>query len=219
MIKADEDFEKAYWDSNYAEPETMDGIGNVKDHVNYMKAVFEMDSIDISSVIDFGFGLGYLFQKVLKAYIPYRACGIEPSKYAFDKATKRKLKPVDSTKLYLYQESMKEWCERKDSPRLRYDLGLCTSVLQYIPDEDLDFILATVSMRVKYLYLTVPTDIELDRQIEELEFHDVYAIRRSREAYHNILGKHFTFVSSRVMESKSYFDDKTTFLTDLLFRY
>jgi len=211
-------FEKEYWDYNYSDPSTMDGIGNAKDHVNYLKALLELEMVDVSSIIDLGFGYGYLFQKMLKAFIPYKACGVEPSLLAFNKTRARKLKPVESTKLELLNESIQQWCNRTDSKKLSFDLGLCNSVFQYIPDKELKEIIPVLSKRIKYLYLTVPTDIELDRQIEELEFNDTYAIRRSRELYRKILSKHFTNISSKLWESKYHFNEESTLFTDLLYR-
>ena len=211
-------FTKEYWDKNYSQPKTMDCIGNAKEHTQYLKSFFTLELIDISSIVDLGFGYGYLFQKMMKAFLPYRACGIEPSKFAFDKARSRKLKPVESTKLTLYNESLQQWCLRKGGPKSRFDLGICTSVLQHIEDDDMDEILRTLSERVKYLYLTVPTDKELDHQIENLNFYDSYALRRSRSYYRNVLGKYFTNISSKVWESKFYFDEDSSLFTDLLYR-
>lgn len=211
-------FGKDYWDHNYSSPKTMDGIGNANDHVKYLKSFLDLELIDISSIIDLGFGYGYLFQKMMKAFIPYKACGIEPSKFAFDKARARKLKPVESTKLTLYNETIQDWCNRANSNANRFDLALCNSVLQYIEQEDLETILPIMASRVKYLYLSVPTDKELDRQIEDLDFNDTYALRRSREFYREIIGKHFTNISSKLWESKSYFNEETTLFTDLLYR-
>ena len=211
-------FQKDYWDHNYSSPSTMDGIGNAKDHVKYIKSFFDLEMVDVSSIIDLGFGYGYLFQKVMKSFLPYKACGVEPSKYAFDKARGRKLKPVESTKLELYNESIQDWCLRAESKQVRFDLAMCNSVFQYIEKKDLEFIVQVMSKRVKYLYLTVPTDIELDRQIAELDFNDTYALRRSREFYRKIIGKHFTNISSKLWESKYYFDDESTLFTDLLYR-
>lgn len=213
-----ETFEKEYWVKNYSQPQSMDGIGNAKDHADYLKTFMKLEMVDISSIVDLGFGYGYLFQKVMKAFLPYKACGIEPSKLAFNKARSRKLKPVESTNLKLYNESIQKWCERADNKNTRFDLALCNSVFQYITTEDLENILPIIARRVKYLYLTVPTDIELDRQIDELEFDDTYALRRSRKFYRNLVGKYFTNVSSKLWESKEYFNEKTTLFTDLLYR-
>ncbi len=211
-------FTKKYWDENYSEPSSMDCIGNAKEHARYLKALFELEMVDVSSVVDLGFGYGYLFQRVMKEFLPYRAMGIEPSEYAYKKALKRKLKPVDSTKLDLAQEDLLAWCQRKDSKRLNFDLGLCTSVLQYVKTDNLEPIIEKISLRVKFLYLTVPTDVELKRQVEELDFDDEYAIKRSREFYRNILSKHFTNISSKLWESKKFFNEESTQFTDLLYR-
>ena len=212
-------FTKEYWDENYSEPKTMDCIGNATEHAKYLKSVFALEHIDISSIIDFGFGLGHLFQKTMKTFLPYKACGIEPSSYAFEKATKRKLKPVESTKLKLYQESIEQWCGRSDSSKNQYDLGICTSVFQYLTNEQLDFIIPILSQRVKYLYLTVPTDKELDKQVSELDFYDRFALKRPRDFYYKKMKGHFTCVSNKVWESNFYFNEETTFFSDLVYRY
>jgi hypothetical protein len=108
-------FDKQYWDENYSVPESMDGICNAKDHIKYLQSFFALEHIDISSIIDFGFGHGVLFKKMMKAFIPYKACGIEPSEYIFNKTIKKKLKPVESTKLELLNEDLLTWCRRADS--------------------------------------------------------------------------------------------------------
>lgn len=211
-------FSKKYWDENYAQPKTMDCIGNAHNHVKYLKALFTLEVVEVSSMIDLGFGYGYLFQKMLSAFKPYKACGIESSEYAFNKAIQRNLAP-DNTKLTLYNETIQDWCSRKESKKLNYDLGICTSVFQYLSKEDLEFIVPVLSMRIKYLYLTVPTDIELKRQVEELNFYDRYAIRRKKEEYYQIIKKHFICISSKLWESKYYFDEENTHFTDLLYRF
>ena len=117
-------FDKKYWDENYSQPFTMDGIGNAKEHANYIKAFFELEQVDISSIADFGFGYGYLFQKTMKAFIPYKALGLEPSKHAFERTKKRKLRPVESTKLKLVNDTLENWCSLEDHSKLNFDLGL-----------------------------------------------------------------------------------------------
>lgn len=195
----------------------MDGIGNAKDHVRYLKTFFAVESVEITSMVDLGFGYGFLFKEMMKAFIPYRAVGIEPSEYAFKRAGRLKLKPVPSTRLELFNEDIVAWCKRK--PKMVYDLGICTSVFQYISDRDLKFILPILARRFKYIYLTVPTDIELGRQVSELDFKDPYAISRTGKWYRREISKHFTFISSRILESKHHFDEESTSFTDLLFRF
>ena len=212
-------FDKTYWDKNYSQPMTMDGIGNAKDHVKYLRAYLSIEHVDISTVIDLGFGYGHLFREMLKAFIPHRAVGIEPSPYAFNKVKPHKLRPVESTDLKLFQEDLLTWCRTDRKKNNDFDLGICTSVFQYLTDKELKEIIPILSKRIKYLYLTVPTNIELGRQVSELEFKDEYAIHRTREQYQKLLRPHFTFISSRILESKDHFDDESTAFTDLLYRY
>lgn len=211
-------FDKTYWDKNYSDPMSMDGIGNAKEHTKYLEAFLAIEHVDIESVVDLGFGYGHLFREMLKAFKPYRAIGIEPSPFAFKKVKPDKLRPVPSTKLELFEEDLLTWCrtKRKDN---KFDLGICTSVFQYLTDKELKEVIPVLAKRVKFLYLTVPTNIELGRQVSELEFKDEYAIHRSREKYQKLLKPHFTFISSRVLESKHFFDEESTHFTDLLYRF
>lgn len=212
-------FDKTYWDKNYSDPMSMDGIGNAKDHVRYLKAFLEVEHVDISSIVDLGFGYGHLFREMLKAFIPHRAIGIEPSPYAFKKVKLDKLRPVASTDLKLFEEDLLTWCRTDRKKNNQFDLGICTSVFQYLTDKELKEALPILSKRIKFLYLTVPTNVELGRQVSELEFKDDYAIHRSRKRYQKLIQPHFTFISSRVLESKFYYNEETTPFTDLLFRF
>lgn len=212
-------FDKSYWDENYSDPTSMDGIGNAKKHVLYMKYLFELDFIDINSIVDFGFGLGALFREVVKEFKPYKVLGIEPSHYAYNKVRDMKVSPIKSTKIKLEKTDLKSWCESNKGVKKRFDLGICTSVFQYLTDEEIEFVLPIMASKVKYLYFSVPTNKELDRQIDEIKFRDTYAIRRSRTKYQKMLKKYFTFVSSRLLESKIHFNQETTSFTDLLFRF
>ncbi|ATH08389.1 hypothetical protein BIY24_10645 [Halobacteriovorax marinus] len=216
--KGSDGFSKEYWEVNYSNPDEMDGIGNAANHARYIKATMDLDFVDISSVVDLGFGLGHLFEAVMKEFIPYRALGIEPSKFVYDQVKERGIAPVESTKLKLLNTDLLSWCKDEKFSK-HFDLGICTSVFQYLSDEEVREVLPVLSKRVKYLYFSVPTNKELDRQIEDLEFKDEYAIRRSRSWYQKEIKKHFTFVSSRILESKHHFQEENTFFTDLLFRF
>lgn len=214
-------FEQKYWRENYAEPESMDGIFNADRHAAYLRACFDLEFMHVGSIIDFGFGLGHLFEKVLETFLPARAYGLEPSRHAFRKVERRGISPVPSMKLELVNEDLETWATREGKRRRArpYDLGLCTSVLQYVADDVLERVLPVMAKRVKYLYLTVPTDVELRRQVEEEDFRDRYALHRSRARYQELLGPHFTVVSSRLVESRVFHDEDTTPMTDLLFRW
>lgn len=212
-------FNDDYWAVNYSEPEEMDNIINAAEHAAYMKAIFALESVDISTVIDLGFGLGILFEEVLKTFLPYRAQGIEPSKFAFDLVSKKDIRPVESTKLILENTDLVSWATKPQKKEKIFDLGICTSVLQYLSDEEIKTVMPILATRVRYLYLSVPTDLELKQQIEEVKFKDEYAIHRSREKYLKFIHPHFTFISSRLLESKVHSEENLSSFTDLLFRF
>lgn len=210
-------FDKTYWDKNYSDPMSMDGIGNAKEHARYLKAFFAVEGVNVESMIDFGFGYGHLFRAMMRTFVPERSVGIEPSGYIFKKAKIDKWKPVESTRLNLFPEDLITWA--KKNRREKFDLGICTSVFQYLTNDELAEVLPVMASKIKYLYLTVPTDEELKRQVSEMEFKDEYALHRSREEYLKIIQPHFTFISARVLESKLAFTEESTPFTDLLFRY
>ena len=212
-------FDKKYWSTNYANPKDMDCIGNAKAHCRYLKALLDLEHIQITTVIDLGFGLGYLFKQMLKTFLPYYAVGIEPSKHAFDLVSSSKIKMVESMEVKLLNIDLNQWAKTKVAKNSDpYDLAICTSVLQYLSDEDLKKIIPVIAKRCKYLYLTLPTDLELKYQKQELNFHDDYAFHRSQKKYLNLLRPHFTIISSRFLESKHHFDHDNTFFSDLLYR-
>ncbi len=124
-------FSKEYWDKNYAEPMEMDNIGNSKEHANYLRAIFDLEQVEINSVIDFGFGLGYLLEETVKEFLPYRAVGLEPSKHAFTEAKKRIEKPVEVSRLTLKNIDLVTWAKELKGSEKTFDLGICTSVFQY----------------------------------------------------------------------------------------
>lgn len=216
-------FTQDYWDKNYAEPEEMDNIVNAKEHVEYMRALLALESVDVSSIVDLGFGLGILFKESLRVFKPYRALGIEPSLIAFNKVAKKvedkKFTTIESTKLKVLNVDIKTWCLTKPKKPEIFDLGICTSVFQYLSDEDIEIVLPLLAQKLRYLYFSVPTDLELKRQVDELEFYDEYAMRRSKEKYLRMIKPHFTVVSNRLLESKFHFNEDSSPFTDLLFRF
>ncbi len=217
-IKMD-NLKKDYWDTNYSDAQNMDGIGNRKQHVQYVKSIFELEYVDINSIIDFGFGLGKLFESFVKEFKPYKAFGLEPSKYIFNKMDVKRLQVSPNMKISLKNTDLLSWARMQKKGSRYFDLGVCTSVFQYIDSESLLEIIPVLAQKVKYLYLTVPTDKELKRQVCDLDFFDRYALRRSKTFYYKILKNNFTFISSRLLESKTHFHEKNTNFTDLLYRF
>lgn len=211
-------FDKLYWQKNYSQPFTMDGIVNAHLHAKYLHALLNLESVHVESLVDLGFGLGYLFEKMIKIFSPERCLGIEPSPHAFQKVKARSFFQ-ENPSVRLSQESLQEWCQRESRPKASYDLGICTSVLQYLSNEELELVVPVLSKRIKFLYLTLPTDQELERQVDEYKFHDEYALRRKRSYYLKVLSPHFTFISCRLLESKVHFQDDDTHFTEHLFRF
>lgn len=212
-------FDESYWKANYSTPSEMDGVGNAWEHARYLKYCFELSDYKVSSVIDLGFGLGKLFKAVLKTLPVYRAHGIEPSAYAFNKTQKDWKRWPPAVKFKLEQKNLTEWALEQKTTSKWFDLGLCTSVFQYLTDDDMQKVLPVLAKSCRYLYFSVPTDIELERQRQELDFHDEYAISRTSNFYKKALSPFFTFISGRLLESKLHFNLKNTPFTDLLFRF
>jgi SAM-dependent methyltransferase len=216
-MKKAEGFTKEYWDENYSKLSEMDGIFNAKAHARYLKASFDLEYVEVNSIIDFGAGFGHLLKALIMTFKPYKALALEPSTFAFEKLKKKKLK-IGDMQMMTIQTSMLEWLTSNKSTAI-FDLGVCTSVLQYIDSADLQKIIPLLAKKVRYLYLTVPIDLELAKQKEEYEFADRFALHRSHEFYYNLLRKYFTFVGNRILESKEFCDYKTTPYTELLFRF
>lgn len=207
-------FSKEYWDKNYSEPEEMDGVFNAQDHAMYLKKFLDLEGVDINSLIDLGHGLGFILREFHKTFRPKSAWGIEPSEHAFLNSQKL-LRPYD---IKLENIDLLSWCKKKWRGNKAIDLGICTGVIHYLPEDEIMKILPVLSKRIRYLYFSVPTNKELDRQIGEMDFKDPYAIRRSKSKYLQMIKPYFSIVSSRVLESKHFYDDQNTRFTDLLFR-
>ena len=165
---SEEGFSEDYWVDNYSDPDSMDCIGNVKEHFSYLHSLFNLEMIDIRSMVDLGFGLGSMIKEGRKKFSLKRVCGVEPSSHAFEIMQTWK-KKYGIKNVTLKNMVMTEWLEKTKGS---YDLGLCNSVLQYLSTKELEKTIPLLSKRVKYLYLTVPTDLELDFQIRDHKFKD-----------------------------------------------
>ncbi len=212
-------FSKEYWEKNYSEPMEMDNIGNSKEHARYLQALFDLEQIEINSMIDFGFGLGYLLEATMNEFLPIRVMGIEPSSHAYSDAKKRIKKPAEVSKFTLKNIDLVTWAKEVKSSEKCFDLGICTSVFQYLKDDEIEFVLPIMAKHVKFLYFSCPTDLEFKRQKIEYDFFDEYSIHRSKEKYLKWIRKDFTIVSSRILESKYFFNDDNSEFRETIFRY
>ena len=121
-------FTQAYWEENYSELTSMDGIVNAKQHARYVRALMSLETVDVSSIIDFGFGMGYMFKEFLACFKPYRAFGIEPSESVFNEVKNKKLTDIESMNLKIKNIDLITWSEKIAPKQKSFDLGICTSV-------------------------------------------------------------------------------------------
>lgn len=214
-----EGFRSSYWEKYYGDPDIMDCIYNAREHANYLEALFSLEAIHIGSLIDFGYGLGHLLGAMIDAFMPHTVEGIEPSSHAYNRVDAASLQRVPSMEVSLHATDLLSWCLDSSREEVEFDLGICTSVLQYLSDEEIRTCVPILARRVKYLYFTIPIDIELEYQTHQMNFDDVYAIYRTKEAYHELLSPGFTVVSTRVLESKVFFNEDNTYFNELMFRF
>lgn len=209
-------FSKEYWDQNYSQPQEMDGIFNAKEHARYAKAIMDLDFGDVKNMADLGMGLGYLSLEFLRAFRPKKFIGVEPSKSAFESA-KKKIQPHKwNTQIRFQNLDLIAWLNRDSSSNI-FDLGICTSVFQYVLDSDIPIAFEGLAKKFRYLYFSVPTDVELSRQRQEFKFDDTYALRRPKEFYLKALAPYFAIVGQRLLESRVHYHERNTPFSDLLF--
>ena len=125
----------------------------------------------------------------------------------------------EATKFYVMEQTKSGALlpfEKKDQLP---DLPVRWGVFQYVETEEVEQVIPLMAQKAKYIYFSVPTDVELLLQKNEVKFFDRYAIWRERDYYYDLLKNDFAFVSTRVLESKQFFDNKKSLFTEDLFRF
>lgn len=209
-------FGQDYWDRLYHTPGHVDGCGNAAEHAAYLRALFYLEMAHVDSIADFGFGLGRMLVAMTHAFKPSRVLGIEPSTVAFAQ--------FDANELHVGQHQLRNtdllsWCQQSPDAFTFFDLGICSSVLQYLSDDELSDVIPVLAHRLKWLYLTVPTTDEYTKMDQQSGFHDPYAIARSVDHYRQLLAPHFEFVSSRLLESRRLGGLQASPFTEAVFRH
>ncbi len=207
-----------YWQEVYGTPGHVDGYGNAAHHAAYLKALFDLDMAPVCSVADLGFGLGRMLQSVCLAFHPERVLGIEPSVHAFDQLTAEELH-TQSDQVCLLNTDLLSWCRRENDAFTFFDLGICSSVWQYLSDAELVEVVPVLARRFRWLYLTVPTEQEYDLMAAQTGFVDRFAQMRSAAHYRQLVRPYFDLVSSRVLESRRYGAPGPSPFTEALFRF
>ena len=204
--------EKKYFDEIYAKDSLIDGDYNASSHARYLKSIFELVEADVSSLVDFGFGKANLLYQVLKVFRPGRVKAIDNSEYAFQNLIKKHW--VKQWKINCYHQGILDF---EPSPKA-FDLGLCNSVLQYVPDEDLELCIERMSYSCRYLYLHVPTTEDYEKLKDHSDFVDPYAHKRSDLIYRELVSRYFVQVSWGLLESKTHVDVENSAFFDSLYR-
>eukprot|EP01083_Nonionella_stella_P077297 210992_1 len=215
-------FAKDYWDTNYDDPESMDGVYNAREHAKYARALFELEEINVRSVVDLGFGTGELTRAFVREFKPTRFVGVDPSEHIFEKSTRKIRKTCErvNTKSAFKNTDIRSWCHT-DLPKYfssGIDLGICVSVFQYLSNAEIKKTLPILAKRIRYLYFCAPTKKENRSMRHDFDFSDSYAISRTRDEWYQLLRPHWAVVSSRILESRHFFNDRNTKFSNLLFR-
>jgi trans-aconitate methyltransferase len=204
--------EKKYFDEIYAKDSLIDGDYNASSHARYLKSIFELVEAEVSSLVDFGFGKGNLLYQVAKTFKPGSITAIDNSSYAYEALLKKHW--VKQWKLDCRHQGILDF----EPSQKAFDLGLCNSVLQYVPDEDLELCIERMSYSCRYLYLHVPSREDYEKLKYFSDFEDPYAISRGNEVYRELVSRYFVSVSWGLLESKTHVDVENSAFFDSLYR-
>lgn len=204
-------FNKTYFDLLYPRNETIDGDYNSKDHAHYLHTLFKLMGIHVSSIYDFGFGKGTLLRDISKKLESTHIKGCDISEYAFNNLRKKAW--AKDFKLEISQ------IYNLKVPKKPYHLGLCNSVLQYVPDARLKKSIDILANSCKYVYFHVPTKEDYKILKKDLNFADPYAIQRPNKTYEKLLKNKFTFVSWGLLESKKFSKHQNSPFMDSIYRF
>ncbi len=193
-------FESEYWKEIYGSGLDVDGSYNAKQHAAYLHSLFQLMEIPVYKIADFGFGKGILLREFVRTFAPVKVYAVDASEEAY----------IDLQK--------KDWVKKSDKfqiihstledikfPKLEkepVDLGICNSVLQYLPDSVLPIVIEKMAKYCNYLYFTVPTKSDYFEMRREMKFHDPYAFERTQKFYRKALSRDFEIVSYNLLQSK-----------------
>lgn len=193
-------FDGSYWSDIYGNGLDVDGSYNAKQHAEYLKALFLLMEIPVYKMADFGFGKAILLREMVKTFSPVKVYAVDTSKEAYEDL-KKKDWVKRSDKFHLYHESL----ETLKLPKLEkepVELGICNSVIQYLPDGMIPGVLEKMAKYCNYLYFTVPTNEDYVVMKEEMSFTDPYAFSRSKKKYRKWISRDFEIVGYNLLQSK-----------------
>jgi trans-aconitate methyltransferase len=193
-------FESEYWTEIYGSGLDVDGSYNAKQHAQYLHSLFQLMEISVYKIADFGFGKGILLREFVKTFAPVKVYAVDASEDAYHDLLKKDwIKKSD--KFHIYHSSLEDFSLSK-LEKEPVDLGICNSVIQYLPDSVLPGVLEKLAKYCSYLYFTVPTKADYDEMRKEMKFSDPYAFERSQKRYRKLISRDFEIVSYNLLQSK-----------------
>ncbi|EOQ94847.1 methyltransferase domain protein [Leptospira wolbachii serovar Codice str. CDC] len=198
--KNGKEFDGSYWSDIYGNGLDVDGSYNAKQHAEYLKTLFQLMEIPVYKMADFGFGKAILLREMVKTFSPVKVYAVDASKEAYEDL-KKKDWVKRSDKFHLYHESL----ETFKLPKLEkepVELGICNSVIQYLPDTMIPGVLEKMAKYCNYLYFTVPTNEDYAVMKEEMSFTDPYAFSRTKKKYRKWISRDFEIVGYNLLQSK-----------------
>ncbi len=186
----------------YAEEDgaEIDGIHNAKEHARYLKSILDYAGVEVNSIGDFGFGKAVLLHEIVKEFKPNRIFALDPSLEAVKNLENKRW--IKNRKHKILRNSLENFNDTKI--KRPFDLGICNSIFQYIPTKDVSNCYKKLSKLCKYLYFSVPTQLDYEYMKKELHFIDTYANSRKKEFYLKALQPYFSIVSHNLLESKTH---------------
>ncbi|TGN14597.1 class I SAM-dependent methyltransferase [Leptospira ilyithenensis] len=193
-------FDETYWSEIYGNGLDVDGSYNAKQHAQYLHTLFQLMEIPVYKIADFGFGKAILLREFVRSFAPVKVFAVDASKDAYEDLLKKDW-VKKSDKFHIYHSPLESFQLAK-LEREPVELGICNSVIQYLPDSALDHLLEKLAKYCSYLYFTVPTKEDYAVMKKEMNFIDPYAYQRSAKQYRKLLSRDFEIVSYNLLQSK-----------------
>jgi SAM-dependent methyltransferase len=190
-------FSEEYWEKMYA-PEKdviIDGQDNSVQHANYLKSSFDLAGIQIDSIVDIGCGKGILLNAMLKKFSTKHIHAYEPSQFMYEFLKTRKW--YFQAKPSIYNLGLQDIQFKRT-----FDLGICNSIFQYIPDSEVSACFKKLASSIRYLYFAVPTTEDYKVMKSDVHFQDKDAKSREKKFYLEKLSPYFSIISMNILESK-----------------
>ncbi|BDA80705.1 methyltransferase [Leptospira kobayashii] len=198
--KNGKEFDETYWSEIYGNGLDVDGSYNAKQHAQYLHTLFQLMEIPVYKIADFGFGKAILLREFVRSFAPVKVFAVDASKDAYEDLLKKDW-VKKSDKFHIYHSPLESFHLAK-LEREPVELGICNSVIQYLPDSVLDQLLEKLAKYCNYLYFTVPTKEDYAVMKKEMNFVDPYAYQRSAKQYRKLLSRDFEIVSYNLLQSK-----------------